>query len=164
MAITKKALSIRASKEKAETTKKTKKKRTHSRIISTWLKALRGQLPTKYKKVTGSLCKVTKTGKVKGHCCLGVLSDLAAKAGIIDMPDFSGHDGFGYDTSVPYDDNDIELSDTVVQWAGLNGTRGEFVNSRGTEVSLAGYNDGGRTFKEIADIIESKPEGLFVEV
>jgi hypothetical protein len=86
MAITKKALSIRASKEKAETTKK---KRTHSRIISTWLKALRGQLPTKYKKVTGSLCKVTSTGKVKGHCCLGVLSDLAAKAGIIDMPDFS---------------------------------------------------------------------------
>jgi hypothetical protein len=151
MAITKKALSIRASKEKAETTKK---KRTHSRIISTWLKALRGQLPTKYKKVTGSLCKVTSTGKVKGHCCLGVLSDLAAKAGIIDMPDF-------YDTSVWYDGSSSELSVTVLHWAGLNGFLGEFINSKGTETSLAEYNDNGKSFKQIADIIESKPEGLF---
>jgi hypothetical protein len=157
MAITKKALSIRASKEKAETTKK---KRTHSRIISTWLKALRGQLPTKYKKVTRSLCKVTSTGKVKGHCCLGVLCDLAAKAGIINMPDFEGD--FAYD--VWYDGSVGDLSDTVVQWAGLNGSFGEFVNSRGTKVSLADYNDNGKSFKQIADIIESKPEGLFVEV
>lgn len=152
MAITKKALSIRASKEKAETTKK---KRTHSRIISTWLKALRGQLPTKYKKVTGSLCKVTSTGKVKGHCCLGVLSDLAAKAGIIDMPDF-------YDTSVWYDGSSSELSVTVLHWAGLNDFLGGFINSKGTETSLAEYNDNGKSFKQIADIIESKPEGLFV--
>ena len=151
MAITKKALSIRASKEKAETTKK---KRTHSRIISTWLKALRGQLPTKYKKVTGSLCTVTSTGKVKGHCCLGVLSDLAAKAGIIDMPDF-------YDTSVWYDGSNSELSVNVLHWAGLNGYLGEFINSKGIETSLAAYNDKGKTFAQIADIIESKPEGLF---
>jgi hypothetical protein len=158
MAITKKALSIRASKEKAETTKK---KRTHSRIISTWLKALRGQLPTKYKKVTGSLCKVTSTGKVKGHCCLGVLSDLAAKAGIIDMPDFSEYHDIGYDTSVWYDGSDSKLSDTVLHWAGLNGHLGEFINSKGIETSLAAYNDKGKTFAQIADIIESKPEGLF---
>lgn len=155
MAITKKALSIRASKEKAETTKK---KRTHSRIISTWLKALRGQLPTKYKKVTGSLCKVTSTRKVKGHCCLGVLCDLAAKAGIIDMPDFDGD--CCYD--VWYDGSSSELSDTVLHWAGLNGFLGEFINSKGTETSLAEYNDNGKSFKQIADIIESKPEGLFV--
>src|ERR1017187_5380377 len=157
MAITKKALSIRASKEKAETTKK---KRTHSRIISTWLKALRGQLPTEYKKVTCSLCKVTATGKLRGHCCLGVLSDLAAKAGIIDMPDFERD--FAYD--VWYDGCNSELSYTILHWAGLNGSLGEFVNSRGTEVSLAEYNDHGKSFKQIADIIESKPEGLFVEV
>jgi hypothetical protein len=159
MAITKKALSIRALQKKAETTKK---KRTHSRIISTWLKALRGQLPTKYKKVTGSLCKVTSTGKVKGHCCLGVLCDLAAKAGIIPMPDFK----LGWDVNYDmlYDGRTTDLSYTVLQWAGLNGSCGEFINSKGNDTSLAAYNDKGKSFKQIADIIESKPEGLFVEV
>jgi len=53
------------------------------------------------------------------------------------------------------------LSVTVLHWAGLNDFLGGFINSKGTETSLAEYNDNGKSFKQIADIIESKPEGLF---
>lgn len=39
-----------------------------------WLKALRSG---KYRQATGTLQRLTKTGKVKGNCCLGVLCRVA---------------------------------------------------------------------------------------
>ena len=44
----------------------------------------------------------------------------------------------------------------VKEWLGFSGHGGEFSTG-----SLMGLNDVGRTFAEIADVIESEPEGLF---
>ena len=50
------------------------------------------------------------------------------------------------------------LPSTVAYWLGLHTEAGEF----GVEDSLADMNDTGKTFDEIADVIESEPVGLFV--
>lgn len=48
------------------------------------------------------------------------------------------------------------LPEKVRRWVGLNDASGEFENG-----SLVELNDNGKTFQEIADIIESEPAGLF---
>jgi len=50
----------------------------------------------------------------------------------------------------------------VMEWLGLNTPKGEF--GIDTFNTLIWENDEGTSFEEIANIIESEPEGLFVEV
>jgi hypothetical protein len=71
-------------------------------------------------------------------CCLGVLAELAKEVGLSN-------------------DGDKFLDGSVVIWSGLHGSSGSYANGE----SLAFDNDRGKTFLEIADIIESEPEGLF---
>lgn len=85
-----------------------------------------------------------------GHCCLGVLCELAVKAGVI--KDFEG------ETLVEYPQ--------VIAWVGLKDEDQGGVGSF-DENNLAALNDGAgltkkHSFKQIAKIIESDPEGLFV--
>jgi hypothetical protein len=79
-----------------------------------------------------------------GYCCLGIACVVADKAG------------------VPAAWRNISyLSDSVRRWLGLE----DEIASYGDGQSLANDNDfRNKTFAEIADIIESEPEGLFVEV
>jgi hypothetical protein len=52
----------------------------------------------------------------------------------------------------------------VKNWLGLSSDNGEFdTTSLASIGSLAGVNDNGGSFGEIADIIESNPPGLFKE-
>lgn len=76
------------------------------------------------------------------HCCLGVLCEMAVEAGIIKK---SG------DRHIKYGGLGHSLPDAVVEWAKLNSNNPQPKHSGS---SLIGLNDGGKTFDEIADIIE----------
>lgn len=93
-------------------------------------------------------------------CCLGVLCDLAISEGIGDLK----WSGSQYTTNdVPSDvffeavnENDWDaylVPEPVVAWANLELTNPEhYVN--GERQTLAALNDGGKTFEQIADVIE----------
>lgn len=84
-------------------------------------------------------------------CCLGVACELAIRLGLQLDVQISG------DGTVRYDDSECGLPDRVRDLFGLSDTLGVYVGG-----ALFRDNDNGKTFLEIADIIESEPEGLFV--
>lgn len=79
------------------------------------------------------------------YCCLGVACDLAVKHGVIKS--YDGYEAVLGGTARP-----------VVQWLGLSDDSAGYDGGRG---QLTYDNDVGKTFAEIADIIESNPPGLF---
>ena len=81
-----------------------------------------------------------------GQCCLGVLAEVAG----CEYEDAPAGDC--------WDDSKVSAPQRAMNFVGL---RTENAAYRGS--SLAGDNDAGKTFAEIADIIERKPEGLFRE-
>jgi hypothetical protein len=114
-----------------------------------------------------------------GYCCLGVLCDLAVKAGVTQLHEerpFEGSDyenernyvSYSYGVSESRKDSSV-LPPEVVKWAGL-GNAVDAVNpyveppteapseKNGYEftprATLASENDGGKSFEEIAKIIE----------
>jgi hypothetical protein len=109
-----------------------------------WVEALRSG---KYEQGTGYLCARGK------HCCLGVACDLFASELTISV----GFDRFDSEV-VRYGNDPNFLPESVRDALGLRGRAGAYSNT-----SLANDNDHGKTFLEIADIIESEPEGLIVE-
>lgn len=130
-------------------------------VKAEWTKALRSG---DYSQTTGRLRRATGDGK-GGFCCLGVLCDLAVKAGVTTLREV-----------VPFEDDDdlvfyhygsneetAVLPPEVRDWAGLSGENpyldggpqpdeDEYVRHD----TLASTNDGGATFSEIADIIDQK--------
>lgn len=118
-------------------------------IKAQWLTALRSG---DYRQGQGSL---KRDGK---FCCLGVLCDLAVKAGIAAETHVTmiGATAFG---TGPADENSGTLPFVVQTWAGLPSNNPSFrynvLSADEYEYdSLAGLNDGGRSFAEIADLIE----------
>lgn len=86
------------------------------------------------------------------YCCLGVLCEIAIRNGV-DVR-ISEHDG-----CKRYDSLEYDLSERVMKWAGLASRGGCYGDD-----SLVADNDCyNKSFSQIADIIESEPEGLFVE-
>ena len=113
-------------------------------IKTQWITALRSG---DYKQGKGVLKKGDK------YCCLGVLSDLAVKAGIGRWEDSPYRDGVShvsasgayYNSYLPY---------SVRLWAGLDSPEGVRLDSQDSR-SLIALNDmHGFTFSEIADVIE----------
>lgn len=98
----------------------------------------------------------------QGWCCLGVICDLYAQEHPIDRRIYHyGCDGcwveiFGQRES-------IALPDEVQKWIGFRTSAGTW-DDNGLKASLVGLNDGtpSWTFDQIADFIESEPEGLFI--
>ena len=90
------------------------------------------------------------------YCCLGVLCEVAVKERKIPRPvakkevyEFSGNTG--------------HLPSNVMHWVGLRTSSGEYYEGRKL-TGLTAENDwNGKDFNQIADIIESEPEGLFVK-
>lgn len=89
-------------------------------------------------------------------CCLGVACDIAIENGVALTV---AQDEYGEWT---YGGKADVLPPSVQEWLCLRtanaAPKGEI---EGEHESLAGYNDGGGTFEEIAAVIESEPEGLF---
>lgn len=76
-----------------------------------------------------------------GYCCLGVMAKIAGKT----------------DDQI-YGEGTLRDFPEVMDFFGLRDHCGEFDGG-----DLAILNDGGTTFPEIADIIDSEPEGLFID-
>lgn len=91
-----------------------------------------------------------------GYCCLGVATELYLRE---HGGEWEPHQSVGETIHwYEFDDLDAVLSPKVQDWLGFRTSRGDFSTN-----SLASLNDSGKTFKEIADVIESEPFGLFKE-
>lgn len=77
-------------------------------------------------------------------CCLGVLCDLAYKAGIVEEPEITELGDYMYERDVSL------LPPKVSKWSGGVGAMGDYDGT-----SLVNDNDVGKTFEEIAAIIEA---------
>lgn len=116
-----------------------------------WVEALRSGA---YVQSTGTLRRGDK------FCCLGVACVVAADNGV---PVIGRED---VDTRwvfiTPTDQSMSALPNEVREWLGMRTPSGNFTENRG-QYALSEKNDTGYTFRQIADIIESEPEGLFAE-
>lgn len=136
-------------------------------IKARWVAALRSG---EYEQGTDYLCNDGK------FCCLGVLSDLAVKDGVIEAPEEITN---GLGDAIPglaFDGERHHLPPAVAEWAGLL-TEGYTWDDDGIEEvfglapdidpvaihdwtegdkTFSELNDTGKTFAEIADLIEEK--------
>ena len=114
-------------------------------IKEQWIKALRSG---EYAQGVGYL--KSGTGDNEAYCCLGVLCDLAVKAGA-DI-------GVYVDTDEEvwfFDTNGEVLPESVMEWSGLNSHIGSYGEGEShVTKSLAWRNDEGDSFAKIADLIE----------
>lgn len=111
-----------------------------------------------YTQTAGVLHRLEAAGnRPAGHCCLGVACDLFAdELDLRKVPDLH-IEGFGAGDDIEYD----YLPEVVRTHLGFATASGTFDDGDGCSVSLADLNDEGATFSEIADTIESIPNGLF---
>lgn len=119
-------------------------------IAFAWAERLESGLP----QTTGSLTKIDADGNVTGHCCLGVLCELAVEAEVIEPGQV------GYDHARLFyglDQNSACTPEAVVAWAGLRDDLG-WISTDGT--SLASMNDNGVSFREIARAVREHWEVL----
>ena len=83
-----------------------------------------------------------------GQCCLGVLAEIAGCTHTV---------SFG---QVVWDGEGTDAPSRAGDFVGLRRSDGGYFSGGR---SLTEDNDGGKTFAEIADIIEEEPKGLFRE-
>lgn len=117
-------------------------------IKEKWIAALRSG---EYQQTDGYL---QRDGK---FCCLGVLCDLAVKSGL--SLTVREQRAFPDDETSPvvafYDVNTGTLPYDVQRWSGIKDSIGIFPDdSTGLSNTLADLNDNGKSFAEIADVIE----------
>jgi len=94
------------------------------------------------------------------YCCLGVLTDLAVKAGVISWVE--SEYGWGVREKLPNGTEQInttDLSDKVMRWAGLEvetcRSGNIFTSTNYQEDNLMHFNDEKNlSFEQIADIVE----------
>lgn len=128
-------------------------------VITQWVAALRSG---RYKQTTGKLHRtapVEWAGNItapEGFCCLGVLCDLAAKAGVVERYEHFGTVSYGGEPNL--------LPAAVREWAGLPDNphvnhviewpEGDIEDS--TDPLSVLNDDHKYTFDKIADAIEAK--------
>jgi hypothetical protein len=121
------------------------KKLTPKQVRKIWIDALKSG---RYRQGNGYLAQ--RKSKHVNYCCLGLLSELACKAGVVEKKVHGEQNAYGGDR--------YYLPSAVKEWAGIKTVQGEF-----GDISLAELNDQGKSFEEIAKVIESSPDGLFVK-
>jgi len=121
---------------------------TKQEIKTKWLEALRSG---KYEQGAGHLCKNDK------YCCLGVLCDIIG----LDYKEENNLKVFSDKVNGDKVDKIFSLPYRILGDVHLNNPAGGYFELDGGSTSLALLNDAGKTFEEIADIIESEPSGLF---
>lgn len=128
--------------------------RMNPEIKREWLEALRSD---NYAQGQGELRSANND-----FCCLGVLCDLAERAGVVRSERASTQGKYinaippnFYTYSAGSDDRSSGgLPIAVQKWSGVDSASGMFYNSRDESDNLADVNDGGASFAEIADLIE----------
>ena len=122
------------------------KENMNQEIKTRWVEALRcGE----YKQGRKALRQEDK------FCCLGVLCELAVKDGAIPKP---LPQGSRYIYGEPGNSSSNYLPGKVMDWAGIENLNwaGKYNISEENDGYLASDNDNGKTFEEIASIIEEK--------
>lgn len=112
-----------------------------------WVAALRSG---KYKQCNGLLCRLNDRGRATGHCCLGVLLEVAKKE--------------GYDIKKQKADYNTTNRQYVFAGEKHDTMTGGLSESFRTRIKLDGLdeselismNDGGKSFDEIADFIQKE--------
>lgn len=127
----------------------------NAEVKAKWLAALRSG---EYKQTEGEL--KTETQEFCGFCCLGVLSDIHSKeTGEGEWIVHEEYDLLEYKDSQGFSENGVPPPG-VLNWAGLcenNPTIFEtHANEDKIKSTVAELNDNGKTFKEIADLIEEQ--------
>lgn len=112
----------------------------NAKIKTRWIKALRSG---KYMQGQNLLHQTESGQKEHRYCCLGVLCELAVKSNIIPPPRIWRSEPSVYN----YSGNTGALPFKVKYWSRL---------SERDAVGLAGMNDSGASFKEIARYIERR--------
>lgn len=101
-----------------------------------------------WKQGRAALRRTDGAGGARGnYCCLGVLCELAVRAGVIPAPVLEA-DSCHYVYGVGADTDGGVLPRAVQRWAGMRTTEGAYRNG-----TLISDNGGGDTFPRIADII-----------
>jgi hypothetical protein len=116
------------------------------KVMEAWVEALRSG----YYKQT-----VEKLHDDKGHCCLGVLCELAMVEGVCDFGPSNEHEN-----EFVFDGEAGLLPERVRHWAGIDQEDGTFRSIEGKRYTLTSLNDNGKNFEQIADIIEKNWEKL----
>ena len=130
----------------------------NAEIKAQWTAALRGG---EYRQGQGQLRRGDE------YCCLGVLCDLAVKAGII--PEGDSATNLLGDTDYGAEGNDLHLPAEVMEWSGIGehnpgvdratlpkGIQWASDPTLDGQAALANLNDGGTPFALIADIIDQQ--------
>lgn len=112
------------------------------KIMQEWVAALRSGT---YEQGKGAL---EKDGK---YCCLGVLCDIAAQKGVC----LTRTEEY-LSSQVSYDSSFGVLPNSVKEWSGIKDEMGRIKNMR----SLVNLNDNGKSFEQIANIIEDNYKKL----
>jgi hypothetical protein len=136
-------------------------------IKALWLEALRSG---EYAQTTGMLRRAQdepEDDAKAGFCCLGVLCDLAEKAGVTKFQPNEVRVGmYGYETTISggyankddedtyYRDNEM-LPEYVQEWAGLNASNPEVWHNESMTALAELNDDAGLNFSEIADAIDN---------
>lgn len=129
-------------------------------VIRDWIKMLRSE---KYQQCKGKLCSVVydwdkhEETKKRAYCCLGVLEELHKsenknihKTRILDNVPENYYRYYENDDSKNNNDSCATmLLDVTKKWSGV---------SLKLQTELAHMNDSGKSFKEIADYLETKLE------
>lgn len=114
------------------------------------------------------------------YCCLGVANEISGTGGWVDVGHFQDADQLKQQTAMKADPDGCErcgeygdqchcvfvseefASPMTQAWLGLSSEDGDLTLD-GQKTSLAKLNDEGKTFAEIADIIEAHQDQLFVK-
>jgi len=119
------------------------------KIAKRWCQALRSG---KYNQVTDNLAFQYNDEQI-GYCCLGVLCELYNKShGKKPLKPKK----YGKGEIFSFYGEEMHLPTRVMKWAGIKSTDGMYSDA----ASLAIDNDDGKTFKQIAKIIEKQVENL----
>ncbi len=117
-----------------------------------------------YKQGTANLHVAIKDGPDK-FCCLGIACKLYVEEhgeGSLKVvtDKFSEEVGYGI---VTYEGDEQCMPPKVMAWLGLRDELGGYGDKSDEASRLAALNDKSQPFMDIARVIESEPEGLFVK-
>lgn len=126
------------------------KRKSLNKNAKTWVAALRSG---KFRQAKCRLKQRTNSGRICGCCCLGVACRIFIRSG-------GKLSVVRKDGETDFEGNNNVLPVRVQEWLGLSSDTGEFGFGSERE-QLSALNDTGKSFNDIADIIESMPEGLF---
>lgn len=122
-------------------------------IKAQWTAALRSG---EHKQTKGRLNRTEPNGDIPaGYCCLGVLCDIAEKAGVVTSRIIE-HPG-DLRGVLYYDDSFLVLPESVVAWSGVGDGNPRVRVPIGGSATLGELNDSyDYTFAQLADLIDAQ--------